>query len=119
MSKIKTIVTTCTRDCPNTCGLIATVEDGHLTKLVGDPDHPLTKGITCHKARKYIARVYSPERVKTPMIRRDGEWELASWDEALDLIAGRMKTIRKESGNEAILYYQGYGERTALKLLNK
>lgn len=111
--------TTCTRDCPNSCGLLAKVEDGRLVRLTGDPDHPLTRGAACHKAAKYIRRVYSPERITHPLIRHGGEWERASWDEALDLIAQRMKIIRDESGPEAILYYQGYGERTALKLLHK
>jgi len=119
MSDIKTVVTTCTRDCANTCGLVATVENGRLIKLTGDPDHPLTRGLACHKTAKYIKRVYSPERVTHPMMRRNGEWERVTWDEALDHIAQRMKLIRDESGNEAILYYQGYGERTALKLLNR
>jgi len=116
---IRKVITTCTRDCANTCGLVATVEDGRLVKLTGDPDHPLTRGTACHKAAKYVRRVYSPERVTHPLIRKDGQWERATWDETLDLIAARMKRIRDESGHEAILYYQGYGERTALKLLNR
>lgn len=115
----KKVITSCTRDCPNSCGLVATVKDGRLVKLLGDPDHPLTKGIACHKTTKYIKRVYSPERITHPMIRKEGQWCRASWDEVLDLIAERMKTFSSESGNESILYYQGYGERTALKLLNK
>jgi anaerobic selenocysteine-containing dehydrogenase/GMP synthase-like glutamine amidotransferase len=119
MSHGTIIKTTCTRDCPNSCGLVATVEDGRLIRLAGDPDHPLTRGVACHKARKYVNRVYSPERITFPMIKRAGEWERASWDEVLDLIAERMNTIAAESGTESILYYQGYGERTALKLLNK
>jgi len=118
MSK-KTVVTSCTRDCPNTCGLVATVEDGRLIKLMGDPDHPLTRGTACHKTAKYVRRVYSPERITVPMIRKDGEWKQVTWDEALDLIARTMQRIKAESGPEAVLYYQGYGERTALKLLNK
>ncbi|WP_419175960.1 molybdopterin-dependent oxidoreductase [Desulfosediminicola sp.] len=114
----KTITTTCTRDCPNTCGLVATVEDGIITRLHGSPDHPLTRGLSCHKTSRYLKRVYSDERVTTPMIRKGSEWHEASWNEVLDLIAGKMKTICRESGPEGILYYQGYGERTALKLLN-
>lgn len=116
---MKIVTTTCTRDCPNTCGLLAHVENGRLVGLLGDPEHPLTRGICCMKADKYVRRVYSPERVTFPLIRKDGEWTRASWDEALDLIAERMQTIKAESGPEAVLYYQGYGERTALKLLNK
>ncbi|MFO7597512.1 MAG: molybdopterin-dependent oxidoreductase [Desulfocurvibacter africanus] len=119
MKDVRRVVTTCTRDCANTCGLIATVNNGRLVKLEGDPNHPLTRGVACMKAAKYIQRVYDPERITTPLIRTHGQWRRASWDEALDLVAECMKAIRDKSGPEAILYYQGYGERTALKLLNK
>ncbi|MDQ7830241.1 MAG: molybdopterin-dependent oxidoreductase [Desulfovibrionaceae bacterium] len=119
MSDSKTVITTCTRDCPNACGLVATVKDGRLTGLAGNPDHPLTRGVACVKAARYVKRVYSPERITHPMLRRNGRWVRAGWDEVLDLVAERLKTFAAESGTESILYYQGYGERTALKLLNK
>lgn len=119
MSNIKEILTTCTRDCPNTCGLVATVRDGRLVRLTGSFDHPLTKGVACHKTSAYIKRVYSKERITAPMIRGASGWQEVSWDTALDRIADKMKAIRDQDGPEAILYYQGYGERTALKLLNK
>lgn len=121
MGERRHIITTCTRDCPNTCGLIATVEDGRLIRLSGDPDHPLTRGVACVKCARYVKRVYSPERITHPMVRssRKAPWQRTTWDQALDLIALRMTAIRDASGPEAILYYQGYGERTALKLLNR
>ena len=119
MSGKRVIFTTCTRDCPNACGLAAQVEDGRLTRLSGHPDHPLTRGVACVKAARYVKRVYDPERVTHPLIRRESGWERATWDEALDLVAERLKTTIAESGAEAVLYYQGYGERTGLKLLNK
>ncbi len=114
-----TILTTCTRDCPNTCGLNATVKNGRLVSLTGSSGHPLTRGVACHKTSRYIDRVYSDERVTSPMVRDAGTWHKISWDAALDIIAAKMKQIRNEDGPEAILYYQGYGERTALKLLNR
>ena len=122
MKTSKTIYTTCTRDCPNTCGLSAVVENGRLGSLSGAPEHPLTRGRACVKAAMYIDRVYHPERVIHPMMRlsrRSGKWERVSWDQALDAVAERMSQIRDKDGPEAILYYQGYGERTALKLLNR
>lgn len=118
MSTTKHITTTCTRDCPNTCGLVATVENGRVTRLVGSKSHPLTKGIACHKTSKYIKRIYSEERISHPMLRSTTGWEKVSWDEVLDLIAQKMHSIRDQDGGDAILYYQGYGERTGLKLLN-
>ncbi|MGD9162712.1 MAG: molybdopterin-dependent oxidoreductase [Desulfobacteraceae bacterium] len=115
----KKIITTCTRDCPNTCGLIATVLNGRLVKLSGSPDHPLTRGVACHKTSSYIKRIYSDERITAPMIRGASGWQKVSWESALDLIASKIKTICEQDGPEGILYYQGYGERTALKLLNR
>lgn len=90
----KQIVTTCTRDCTNTCGLIATVENGRVKSLSGNPAHPFTSGRICHKAAKFIDRVYSPERVLSPLRKENGEWKKVSWDDALDEIAERMKEIR-------------------------
>jgi anaerobic selenocysteine-containing dehydrogenase len=112
------IVTTCTRDCPSCCGLIAHVEDGRLTALTGNPDHPLNAGGCCAKMKAYVRRVYSPERVVHPMRRQGSSWSRIGWDEALDLLADRIKQFIRQSGPESILHYQGYGERTALKLLN-
>ena len=116
--RISNIITTCTRDCPNTCGLVATVLNGRLVKLTGSPGHPLTRGAACHKTSGYISRVYSDERITSPMLKGTSGWQKVSWDSALDMIAGKMKSISSQYGPDAILYYQGYGERTALKLLN-
>jgi anaerobic selenocysteine-containing dehydrogenase len=112
------IVTTCTRDCPSCCGLLARVEDGRLTALTGNPDHPLNAGGCCAKMKDYVRRLYSPERVTHPMRREGATWTRIGWDEALDEWAGRLESVVAESGPEAVLHYQGYGERTALKLLN-
>lgn len=112
------VVTTCTRDCPSCCGLLAKVEDGRLAAILGNPDHPLNRGGCCAKMKDYVRRVHSPERVLHPMRRTDSGWVRIGWDEALDEVAERLKTTIAQSGPEAVLHYQGYGERTALKLLN-
>lgn len=112
------VTTTCTRDCPNACGLIARIEEGKLSSLAGDPRHPLSRGSACRKCTDFVKRISSPERVLTPL-RKDGAgWRRISWDAALDEIAQRMTTIRDKEGPEAILYYRGFAQRTALKLLN-
>ncbi len=119
MHQTQKIVTTCTRDCPNTCGLIATVNNGRLVSLKGSAAHPLTRGLACHKTTRYIERVYSEERVIYPLKRNGENWERVTWDAALKAIAQKLKQVKEEDGPEAVLYYQGYGERTALKLLNR
>ncbi len=107
--------TTCNRDCPDACGMIATVVDGRVTRLRGDPDHPVTRGFLCHRTGEYLRTQYSPDRVLTPLIRRDGVLVPASWPEAIALIAQKMTSIRAESGAEAIFHYRSGGSLGMLK----
>ncbi|HEY8909993.1 MAG TPA: molybdopterin-dependent oxidoreductase [Desulfosporosinus sp.] len=115
------IITTCTRDCPNSCGLSVQVEQGGAVMLGGNPRHPLNQGVACHKAQKFVQRAYSKDRILTPMRRnrKSGAWQRIRWDSALDEIAGRMSEIKDQYGAEAILYYRGFAQRTALRLLNE
>jgi anaerobic selenocysteine-containing dehydrogenase len=104
--------TVCPHDCPDTCSILATVEDGRVTNCDGDPDHPFTQGGLCHKVHRYAERIYSPLRVLFPMRRvgRKGEGKFAriSWDEALAEVADRLQEIAREYGGEAILPFS-YG----------
>lgn len=115
------VVTTCTRDCPNTCGLIARVDKGRVVLLEGNPRHPLSQGAACHKAKKFVQRAYSSERILTPLRRnrKNGAWQRITWDSALAEIAGRMNEVKDQYGAEGILYYRGFAQRTALRLLNE
>lgn len=101
--------TTCNRDCPDACGLVATVEDGRVTRLRGDPDHPITRGFLCHRTGAYLHTQYHPDRLTTPLLRRDGVLVPVSWDEALDFVAARLLAIRAESGPGAIFHYRSGG----------
>ncbi len=93
--------TACPLDCPDGCTLEVTVLEGRLTKVDAapmDPEdpttNPLTQGFICKKVKRHADRVYSPERVLTPLVRAgpkgSGQFRVASWDEALDLAAGRI-----------------------------
>ncbi|MBN2910454.1 molybdopterin oxidoreductase family protein [Polycladomyces sp. WAk] len=103
----------CPLDCPDTCGLRVTVEDGRITRVTGDPDHPITRGVICHKVRYFPARVHHPERLLYPMRRTgrkgEGKFERITWEEALDEITSRMKNLIAEYGAESILPYSYYG----------
>ncbi len=102
----------CPLDCPDLCGLVVTVEDGRVTKVDGDRRGPVTDGFICGKVRKIADHLYGEERVTQPMIRDgakgEGRWRIASWDDALALVADRIATIRARSGGEAILPFH-YG----------
>ncbi|MEX3639297.1 molybdopterin-dependent oxidoreductase [Paraburkholderia sp. BR14320] len=102
----------CPHDCPDTCAMRVTVDNGRAIKVAGDPDHPPTQGVLCTKVSRYAERVYHPNRLTTPMKRvgRKGEGRFApiSWDEALDLAANRLGEIARRAP-EAILPYSYAG----------
>ncbi|HML52737.1 MAG TPA: molybdopterin-dependent oxidoreductase [Solidesulfovibrio magneticus] len=112
------VVATCTRDCPSACGLIAHVRDGRVVKLTGNPAHPVNRGTACRKTPGFLRRMNSDKRVTTPLRRVAGQWTPVSWDDALDEMAERLKDCVARHGSESILYYMGFGERTALKIVN-
>ncbi len=114
MRQLQVIRAVCPHDCPDTCSMLVTVENGKATKLRGDPNHPFTDGFLCQKVARYLDRVYHPERVLYPQIRigrkGKGEFRRASWDEALDLIVSRFQEIAKSAdGPQAILPYSYAG----------
>jgi anaerobic selenocysteine-containing dehydrogenase len=103
---------TCPHDCPDTCALLVTVEDGVATEVKGDPDHPTTAGVLCTKVSRYVERTYHPDRLLHPLRRvgkkGEGKFERISWDEALDEIAARLKPIAARDP-QAILPYSYCG----------
>lgn len=101
--------TTCNRDCPDACGIVAEVVDGRVTKLSGDPEHPVTRGFLCYRTNRYLSRQYDPDRLTVPLLRRGGALVPASWDEALSTIAESLVRVREESGPAAILNYRSGG----------
>jgi len=102
----------CPHDCPDTCALRITVQDGRVTRVAGDPDHPPTHGALCTKVSRYAERTYHPDRVLTPLKRvgkkGEGRFEPVGWDEALDDIATRLKSIAARNP-QAVLPYSYAG----------
>ncbi|AUX42213.1 nitrate reductase [Sorangium cellulosum] len=101
--------TVCNRDCPDACGIVATVEDGRVVRLGGDPSHPVTRGFLCYRTSRFLETQYSPARLTTPLLRKGGELAPVSWDEALDAAAAQLLRIRAESGPAAIFHYRSGG----------
>src|ERR1700742_1471895 len=103
----------CALDCPDTCSLLLNIENGHATRLRGNPDHPVTQGFLCGKVAKYLDREYSPDRLLYPQKRvgakGEGKFERISWDEALGTIAEKLQGIAREFGPESILPYSYAG----------
>jgi anaerobic selenocysteine-containing dehydrogenase len=104
----------CPHDCPDTCAMLVTVENGRAVRVAGDPDHPVTQGFLCAKVNRYVERTYHDDRLRTPMRRigpkGSGQFEPITWDAALDEIATRLGDIaRSEHGPQAILPYSYAG----------
>ena len=121
-TKIETFFGGCPHDCPDTCSMIFEVEDGKLTSVKGNPDHPFTNGGLCVKVKDYEKRHYHPDRLLYPM-RRTGpkgskQFERISWDEALDEITTRWKVIIQEHGPQAIIPYSYLGHQGLVNGLN-
>lgn len=96
------------RVCEPSCGMIATVEDGRLTALAPDKEHPVTKGFVCHKGIYGLDIHNDPDRLNVPLRRvAPGKFEEISWDEALDGIAGTLKQIIARRGARAVAGYRG------------
>ena len=111
-SELITVRAACPHDCPDTCAMRVTVQDGIAIKVSGDPDHPPTHGALCTKVSRYPERTYHAERVLHPMKRVGakgaGQFKAVSWDEALSDIAARLKTIAAVNP-EAVLPYSYAG----------
>ena len=119
----------CPHDCPDTCALLVTVEDGVATEVKGDPDHPTTAGVLCTKVARYAERTYHPERLLHPMRRvgkkGEGKFERISWDQALDEIGERLgrspRARRRRSCRTAIAGTMGLvqGESMSSRFFNQ
>lgn len=104
----------CPHDCPDTCAMLVTVENGKAVSVAGDPDHPFTQGFLCTKVNRYVERTYNPERLSTPLKRAgpkgSGRFEPITWDEAIATVAARLGAIaRSPEGAQAILPYSYAG----------
>jgi anaerobic selenocysteine-containing dehydrogenase len=111
------VQTACPLDCPDSCTLEVTVQNGRIVEIDGGHANPPTRDYICAKVRRFADRVYGEDRLLYPAVRKgakgDGVFSRVSWDEALDHIAERMMAIRDESGAEAILPFS-YGGSNGL-----
>lgn len=110
MQELKTV---CPHDCPDTCSIIARVEDGKVVSTRGDREHPYTRGALCAKVLRYAERIESPDRVLYPMKRTgskgSGQFSRITWEEALDLLVERLRQSIDEYGGETVYHFKGSG----------
>jgi len=110
---IRTVPTFCDI-CFWKCNAIATVRDGVLWKIEGNPDDPLSSGRLCPRGTGGVGAHFDPDRLRRPLLRASvrGEerWTEVTWDEALSHVAEKLRQIEKEHGPEAVaLFSHGIG----------
>ena len=112
---------TCHHDCPDSCGWEVTVDQGVAVKLRGNADHPYSYGELCPKVNRLLDRVYSPDRILTPLRRvgpkGSGEFEPTTWDDALATIAERLHAVIATHGAESVLPFSDAGNQSLLSVM--
>jgi len=126
MSGRRTVRTMCPMNChPTLCGMLVVIEDGRLVEVGGDKDNPDSRGFLCVRGQAAREIIGNPGRLSTPLIREGrapDAWREATWHEALDLMAARMRA----AGREAVgvwaghgLFANNYGTRVGVHLLRR
>ncbi len=107
MSETKIFKGGCPQDCPDTCAMIFSVEDGVLKSVTGNSAHPITRGGLCVKLKDFAKHHYNPDRIIYPQRRvgpkGSGHYEQISWAEALHEITTKWNDIIENFGSQAIL----------------
>ena len=109
-SENRMVRSTC-RLCYNNCGVLIHMQGDSPVKIEGDPSHPLNKGALCKIGLASLEYLESPYRLKHPLKRIGpkgrGDWKEISWDEALDIVADRLKGAKEEYGAESVQIIRG------------
>jgi len=95
--------TTC-RECAASCGLIAETRDGRVTKLEGNPEHPLNRGALCARGQSAVQGLYNPDRLRGPMVKEGGAWKAIDWDRALTLLSQKLGEARSRGGAASAVF---------------
>lgn len=97
--------------CSTICGIIGYVKDDRVIKIEGNPNDPNSRGKLCARGQASLNHLYHPERLLYPLKRvgerGEGKWKRISWDEALDEIAAKLKTIRDKGEHSEFAFHQG------------
>lgn len=108
----------CPLNCWDSCGFLVTVEDGKVTKVEGNPEHPITKGKICGRGRMLENRTNSQERLLYPLKKTGTGFEQISWEQALDEIAAKLSYYKENFGTASVLHSHDYANSGLLSNLD-
>lgn len=119
-SATRIVLGTCHHDCPDSCGWEVEVVDGAAVKMRGNPAHPYSQGELCPKVNRFLDRVYSSERILTPLIRTGakgtGRFRSTTWDEALSVVAAEVNGVIERWGGQAVMPWGDAGTQGTLQM---
>ena len=101
------IVKTACGECFITCGINIKVRDGTVVEVKGMKEHPTSRGFLCPKGDAIPEHIHSPNRLKHPLKKENGNWKRISWDEALDTIAEKLTQDRERHGPGSFAFLLG------------
>lgn len=104
---IEKVVSTHCPYCGMQCGMNLLVEKNHVVGVEPRYDFPVNEGRLCPKGVTAYLQTHHPDRLLHPLIKRNGNFERATWDEALDLVVSKFKEIQAKNGKDAIAVYSG------------
>jgi anaerobic selenocysteine-containing dehydrogenase len=93
--------------CEATCGLRITLDGDHVTDVRGDREDVFSRGFICPKGAKLGDLDEDPDRLKAPLVKRDGQFVEVSWAEAFDEVERGLAAVRAKHGNDSVALYMG------------
>lgn len=108
----------CPLNCWDSCGFLVTVEDGKVTKVEGNPEHPITQGKICGRGRMLENRANSEDRLLYPLKKVEGRFQQISWEQALDEIAEKLAYYKGNFGTTSVLHSHDYANSGLLSNLD-
>jgi len=109
--------------CSSACGILVKVVNGKVIKVEGNPLHPVNQGGLCPKGQAGLQVLYHPNRLRNPMKRigerGSGQWEKIAWDEAITIVAERLKTLRAKEQPQSFVVIAGCNQGLMKQLLKR
>src|SRR5258706_10418790 len=100
--------------CPAGCGIIVRTREHKANKIEGNPLHPVNRGALCARGQAGLEVLYNPDRIKGPMKRigerGEGKWEEISWDEAIKMLASKLREIKAQEDADKVVFATTAGQ---------
>lgn len=109
----------CPLNCPDSCSFLVNYSEEQGLQVRGEKENPVTQGFICPKGQALAKLVFSPDRLKFPLLKEKGGFRRISWDEAYELFAGKVRETLEQTGPLGILHHYDYAHSGVLRALDQ